>query len=59
MVTSYIIPYKVQTTLITMSQYGLISCINNYTHIFNNAKSCIDHIFMKNTNSNTAKSCKK
>lgn len=40
-----------------MSQYGLISCINifNIIRIFNNAKSCIDHIFMKNINSNTAK----
>lgn len=29
-----------------LAEHGYISCINNYTRITNNSKSCIDHIFL-------------
>jgi len=33
----------------TLYSFGFISCINDYTRISGNAKSCIDHIFIKST----------
>lgn len=31
-----------------MANFNMILCINNYTRVSNNSKSCLDHIFINN-----------
>ncbi|KAJ8967703.1 hypothetical protein NQ317_004203 [Molorchus minor] len=35
-----------------LSEFGYVSQINKYTRVHNTSKSCIDHIFLKNTSNN-------
>jgi len=39
-----------------MLSIEFVSCINNYTRVFNGSKSCLDHIFSKNISINNIKS---
>ncbi|KAF0696164.1 RNA-directed DNA polymerase from mobile element jockey [Aphis craccivora] len=46
----------VDNYLDTMANFNMISCINNYTRVSNNSKSCLDHIFINNLLNNKIES---
>lgn len=40
-----------------MASHNFISCINEFTRVTNNIKSCIDHIFIRNIDVLTTQAC--